>query len=47
MAGKSKDRKAFDKAMAALVQVPKTELDDALRAEREEKKRPKKRKPKR
>jgi hypothetical protein len=44
---KSKDRQAFDKAMQALVQVPKTELDDALRKEREAKKRRKKRKPKR
>lgn len=39
---KSKDRKAFDKAMAALVQVPKTELDDALRKEREDKAKAKK-----
>ena len=33
MAGKSKDRRAFDKAMQAFVQVPKTELDEALAKE--------------
>lgn len=33
MAGKSKDRRKFDAAMKALVQVPKTELDDAREAE--------------
>ena len=41
---KSKDRQAFDKAMAALVQVPKKELDDALRKEQKAKKRRKQRK---
>ena len=44
---KSKDRSAFAKAMAALVQVPKTELDEALRKEQKAKARKKKRKPKR
>jgi len=41
---KSKDRTAFDKAMAALIQVPKTELDKALRDEANTKKRRKQRK---
>jgi len=44
---KSKDRQAFDKAMAALIQVPKSELDKALRDERKAKKRRKQRKHKR
>ena len=44
---KSKDRQAFDKAMQALVQVPKKELDEALLKEQQAKKRRKKRKPKR
>lgn len=44
---KSKDRQAFDKAMKALVQVPKTELDKALREEKRAKKRRKQRKHKR
>lgn len=47
MAKKSTEATAFDKAMAALVQVPKTELDEALRKEQVAKKRRKKRKPKR
>jgi hypothetical protein len=41
---KSKDRQAFDKAMKALVQVPKTELDKSLRDEAKAKKRRKQRK---
>jgi len=44
---KSKDRQAFDKAMKALVQVPKTELDAMERRYQTAKKRRKKRKPKR
>lgn len=44
---KSKDRQAFDKAMAALVQVPKTELDKALREDKRAKKRRKQRRAKR
>ena len=44
---KSKDRQAFDAAMKALVQVPKTELDKALREEARAKKRRKQRKHKR
>jgi hypothetical protein len=44
---KSKEATAFDKAMAALVQVPKSELDKALREEARAKKRRKQRKHKR
>ena len=46
MAGKSKDRRAFDNAMKALVQVPKTELDEARQAEAEEKAKAKRKKSK-
>lgn len=41
---KSKDRQAFDKAMKALVQVPKSELDEALREEAKAKAKRKKKK---
>lgn len=41
---KSKARTAFDKAMAALVQVPKSELDKALRDEAKAKAKRKKKK---